>query len=256
MDGLAFDDAEPDLDQVQPRSRRGGEVDVDAGVRFEPGFHVRVLVGGVVVHDQMQLPVRVGTGEVLEEGKELGVAVPVLAQPGHLAGRHLRAANKVVCRAGRSRGCAARRGRAASAGSSGSGSTPGFGFSRPHRERSVLRWRQVQPDDVGDLGLQLRIRGELERLGLPRLDPVVLPDRGDGGVLQPRRAASSRDDQCVTPRLAGGGVKVDVITAARSTVRGRPGRFWVSSPARPRSAYRDRHRFTVGRVTPTRSAIS
>jgi hypothetical protein len=37
-DGLAFDDAEPDLDQVQPRSRGRGEVDMDPGVPRHPGF--------------------------------------------------------------------------------------------------------------------------------------------------------------------------------------------------------------------------
>ena len=35
-DGLAFDDPKPHLDQVQPRPGRGGEVDVDPGVRGEP----------------------------------------------------------------------------------------------------------------------------------------------------------------------------------------------------------------------------
>jgi hypothetical protein len=33
VDGLAFDDGEPDLDQVQPGSRRRGEVHLDARVR-------------------------------------------------------------------------------------------------------------------------------------------------------------------------------------------------------------------------------
>ena len=62
VDGLAFDDAEPDLDQVQPRSRRGGEVDVDPRVRRQLGLDVGVLVGGVVVYDQMQLLVGIGSG--------------------------------------------------------------------------------------------------------------------------------------------------------------------------------------------------
>jgi hypothetical protein len=47
---LAFDDAEPDLDQIQPRS--GGEVDLDLGLGSEPGLHLGMFVGGVVVHDQ------------------------------------------------------------------------------------------------------------------------------------------------------------------------------------------------------------
>ena len=58
----------------------------------------------------------------------------------------------------------------------------------------VLRWRQVQADHIGDLGLQLGVGGELERLGLPRFHPVPLPGLGDGDMAgaqplgqQPRR---------------------------------------------------------------------
>ena len=39
----------------------------------------------------------------------------------------------------------------------------------------VLRRVQIQPDHVGDLGDQLRVGGELERLRPPRLDPVMPP---------------------------------------------------------------------------------
>ena len=41
-------------------------------------------MGGVVVHHQVQLPLGIGAGHMLEEGEELLVSVPVLAQPGHL----------------------------------------------------------------------------------------------------------------------------------------------------------------------------
>ena len=57
---MAFDDAEPDLDQVQPGARRRGEVDVDPRVGREPVADLDPLVGGVVVHHQVQLPVGVG----------------------------------------------------------------------------------------------------------------------------------------------------------------------------------------------------
>jgi hypothetical protein len=36
VNGLAFDDAEPDLDEVKPGARGRGEVDVDPGVGREP----------------------------------------------------------------------------------------------------------------------------------------------------------------------------------------------------------------------------
>ena len=78
VDGLAFDDAEPDLDQVQPGPRGRGEVHVDLGVVGEPGLHLGVLVRGVVVHDQMQVLVGVGPGQVAEEDQELLMPVPRL----------------------------------------------------------------------------------------------------------------------------------------------------------------------------------
>src|SRR4051812_27526492 len=88
-DGLAFDDAEPDLDHVQPGSGGGGEVDVDPRVRREPVADLDSFVGGVVVHHQVQLPVGVGAGDVFEEGEELLVPVTVLAHSGDLAGGDL-----------------------------------------------------------------------------------------------------------------------------------------------------------------------
>jgi hypothetical protein len=46
---------------------------------------------------------------------------------------------------------------------------------------------QVQADDVDDLRLQLRVGGEPERAGPPRLDAELAPGLGDRGVadLQP-----------------------------------------------------------------------
>lgn len=69
-------------------------------------------------------------------------------------------------------------------------------------------------------------------------------------------AASSRDDQWVTPRLFGGVRKVAAMIASRSTVRGRPDRASSTSPAIPDSSYLLRHNVTVGRETPTRAAIA
>src|SRR5829696_10343668 len=74
----------PDLDQVQPGSRGRGEVDMDPGVRRQPGLYLGMLVGGVVVHDQVQLLVGVAAGNVAQEDQELLVSVPRLAQAGDL----------------------------------------------------------------------------------------------------------------------------------------------------------------------------
>ena len=78
---MAFDDAEPDLDQVEPRSGGCGEVDVDPRVRRQPGLHVGVFVGGVVVHDQMQFLVGIGAGDMAQERQEGLVVDPVGVAP-------------------------------------------------------------------------------------------------------------------------------------------------------------------------------
>ena len=48
-----------------------------------------MLVGRVIVHDQMQLLIGVAAGEVAQEDQELLVPVPWLAQAGDLAGSDL-----------------------------------------------------------------------------------------------------------------------------------------------------------------------
>jgi hypothetical protein len=60
---------------------RSGEVDLDPRLRGQPGAELDALVGGVVVHHQVQLALGIGPGHMLEEREELLVAVPVLAHP-------------------------------------------------------------------------------------------------------------------------------------------------------------------------------
>ena len=143
------------------------------------------FVGGVVVHHQVQLAVGVAAGHMLEERQELLMSVPVLAQPGDLPGGDLQG--------GEQRG----------------GAIPDvvmgalLGMPGLHRQRllgpvqrldlgllvhtqhdRVLRRRQIQPDDVGDLGDQLGIGGELERLRPPRRHPERPPRLQHRGVVQ------------------------------------------------------------------------
>src|SRR5207244_4816166 len=53
--GLRGDQAEPALDQVEPRGAGRGEVQMEARVRDQPLCDRWMLVGSVVVADQMQL---------------------------------------------------------------------------------------------------------------------------------------------------------------------------------------------------------
>ena len=73
-------------------TRFSHEPDVGVKCRVIRGFfasqalHVGVLVRGVVVAHHVQLAARVFLGDLLEELQELGVAVPVVAGVGDLAG--------------------------------------------------------------------------------------------------------------------------------------------------------------------------
>ena len=72
----------------------------------------------------------------------------------------------------------------------------------------------------------------------------------------PSSAASSRDDQCVTPSRSGGGSRVASTIATSSVHRARPGFGRSSSPPVPSAAYRFFHKITVGLDTPVRRTIS
>ena len=92
------------------------------------------------------------------------------------------------------------------------------GHQRQHRCRAIerldlrllvhaehdrgLRRVQVQPDDVPDLVDELRIRGELERLRLVRLQPERSPDPADRALAHPgRRRHRARRPVRRRPRL-------------------------------------------------------
>ena len=97
----------------------------------------------------------------------------------------------------------------------------------------VLRRRQIEPDDVGDLRDQLGVGGELERLGPPGRDPVLPPRPGDGASPIFKWAASSRLDQCVIPSFFGAALSVAAMICRWSIVRGRPERASSDSPPIP-----------------------
>src|ERR1700687_3192043 len=87
--GLRGDQAEPALDQVEPRGAGRGEVQMEARVRGQPLFDRGMLVGSVVVADQMQLQLGIALGQRLQEDDELGVPMAPVATPMDLAAGHL-----------------------------------------------------------------------------------------------------------------------------------------------------------------------
>ena len=52
-DGLVVEVPEPSLDKIHPTGTGGDEVRHEPGMTFQPLLYFRVLVGPVVVHDQM-----------------------------------------------------------------------------------------------------------------------------------------------------------------------------------------------------------
>ena len=60
------------------------------GCFVEPSLHLRVLVGRVVVHDQVQVEALVGVAmDDAQEAQKLLMAVPLHAGAQHRAGRHI-----------------------------------------------------------------------------------------------------------------------------------------------------------------------
>jgi len=52
--------AEPTLDHVEPGAGSRHKMLMESGMAFEPRFDLRMLMGRVIVHDQMQVQVRWG----------------------------------------------------------------------------------------------------------------------------------------------------------------------------------------------------
>ena len=81
--------SKPTLDQIQPRTRRRDEVEVESGMSSHPGFDPRVFVGCVIVHDKMQIEMgrRLGV-DLVEETNEFLVSMTRHAVADHFAIEH------------------------------------------------------------------------------------------------------------------------------------------------------------------------
>src|SRR6201993_2605938 len=86
-DTVGGNPAEEALDLVDPGARRGCEVHVEAAVLGQPGFDRRVLMGGIVVGDQVQIE---GLGRAAVDGSQepqpFLVAMALHALPDHPTG--------------------------------------------------------------------------------------------------------------------------------------------------------------------------
>ena len=159
---------------------------MEARMGGEPAHDRRMLVGAIVVADQMQLKSRIAFGQRFQEGDEFDVGVALEAPSMDLAAGHLQ-------RGEQAGGAVARVVVSHTSGQSG-----------PHRQRrlraikrlnlglfihaqhqGLLRWVQIEPDDIGQLPVELGVAAELEALDPVRLQPVLLPDAMDRGRRKP-----------------------------------------------------------------------
>jgi hypothetical protein len=101
------------------------------------------------------------------------------------------------------------------------------------RHQLALRRVQIEPDDIGQLGVELRVATELEAFGSVRLEPILLPDARTVAGDSPTCLAKRRALQWVA---ALGLRSVALITAcslAEVIRRGRAIRGLVRSPSSP-----------------------
>ena len=77
---LLGDEPEPTLDLIEPGGVGGSVVDVEAGPLCQPESYVGMLVGGVVIDDQMNIKtIRHGLIDALEELKKFLMTMACLA---------------------------------------------------------------------------------------------------------------------------------------------------------------------------------
>ncbi len=109
---LRGDQAEPALEQVEPRGAGRSEVQMKARMSGPPLSNHRMFMGPVVVVDQMQLTSQIAVGQRFQEGDDLQVGMALEATPVDFAAGHLQrgeqagraVASVIVGRAGRQPG--------------------------------------------------------------------------------------------------------------------------------------------------------
>ncbi len=177
-DALVGDFCEETLHQVQPRSPRGREVPVIAGMGGEPGFHGGMAMGAIVVQDEVDdQPARDAALNPLQKAQKLLMAMARHAIPQHFAAQHVQrreqrggAVALVVV------GLPFRESR--TQGQDGLGTIQGLDLALliHAQHQSLLRRIQVQTHDVAQLEKELGIGAELETLDAMRLQTMRLPD--------------------------------------------------------------------------------
>src|ERR1700730_674032 len=87
---FASDFSKPAFDQIQPGRTGGSEMQMKSSMALQPSLHFGMFVGGVVVHDQMQLHCGGGFPIYLtQEAQKLIVPMPIKAATNDRAFQHI-----------------------------------------------------------------------------------------------------------------------------------------------------------------------
>lgn len=169
---------------------------VKARVLGEPALHCGVLVRGVVIDDEVDLPAWIGPVDEPQETQELLMAMRWVTTPGDNAGTDIegreqrrRAVTKVVVGPSLHLSKAQRQ--------HGLGAIDGLNLALlVGAKHDGTLWRmKVEADDIGDLLRKIGVIAELEAAGAMRLQTVGTPNPADGALTD----ANPRGDSAAAP---------------------------------------------------------
>ena len=176
---LSGDLGEEALDQVEPGRRCRREMHVEAGMTGQPRLDLGVLVGGVVVGDQVDIEVRRDLPvDPVEEADELLMPVLVHALADHPTVEHIERREQgggavALVVVGHGSGPTLLHGQARL----GAVERLDLGLLVDRQHDGVLRRVEIQPDHVLDFLGKPWIVGQLEGRHQVRLQAMRLPDR-------------------------------------------------------------------------------
>lgn len=177
---------EPTLNQIQPGTGRRSEVQMESRMPLEPGFHPRMFVRAVIIHDQMEVESRRSFGiDFLEETDELLVSMAGHTVADHLAIEHTESSKQ----SRRSMANVIVRHRPAPAllqRKTGLGPVESLdlAFFVQAQNKGPVRWIQVQAHDIAQLLDKVLVSTEFEGIDQMGLQVVLLPDAPDSRFTQ------------------------------------------------------------------------
>ena len=232
-EGAALEDGEPDLDLVEPGAVGRGEIEADVWVSGEPAFALG-LVGRKIVEDDVDLLAWIGGDDAVHDIEEVDAPATLVMAGSDVAGEH-------VERGKQGRGAVALVVVAAAA------ERPSVGpleialgalqrldvrllVDRQHD--GVLRWIEIEPDDLGRLGDEIRIAGLAPRLTRGEIDPLLAQEATDELIRhfdqfprqQRRRPAVVADRRPLIEQ------RQNPLVGVASVTRGRPGSRQIAQP--------------------------